>query len=212
MSGSHEGSQRRPGSNWPESKQDGPGKTQAKTSNVTVVSRRRLLGGSRGIRAPLASAGRSAWCSPRIAPLLLVRGQRPPRRPGFPRPPWPPPAESDTSAAGSPDRFPPASPKTAAENLMARGHFGQMDVRFEADFFEVGHAVSRQDVVEVLGHGVGVQARPRSRHAGGRQTAPAASRRECGGRVWWRLALLDLLAISWASSGSECRPVGQHGS
>ena len=43
------------------------------------------------------------------------------------------------------------------ENLMRRGHFGQMGIRVEADLFEIDHSFRGQRVVEILGDGVGVE-------------------------------------------------------
>ena len=58
------------------------------------------------------------------------------------------------------------------EDLVTRGNLGQMNVRVEADLLEVGDAIARQRVIQILGNRIGIEARSTIGHAGGRQPQP----------------------------------------
>ena len=98
------------------------------------------------------------------------------------------------------------------QDLVARRHFGQMDVRLQADLFKIGHAIGRQRVVEVFGHGVGVQARPALRNAGGGQPQPPHHVAEAMKKTAGVLAVFDFLAdVLGVVRLQNAVQVGQHG-
>ena len=89
------------------------------------------------------------------------------------------------------------------EDLVARCDFGQVHVRFEADLFEVRHAVRRQGVIQIFGNRVAIEVRRRSVIDG------AANRsRRMTSRILWNNSVANLLSsillpISWESFGSS---------
>ena len=103
-------------------------------------------------------------------------------------------------------------PQHRGQDLVTGGDLGQVDVRLQADLFEIGHAIRRQGVVEVLGHGVGVQPRSPLRNAGGRQPQPPHHVADAMQQARGVLAIFDFLAdILGVIRFQDAIQVGQHG-
>ncbi len=77
---------------------------------------------------------------------------------------------------------------------MARSHLGQVHLRLQADFLEVGHAVVRQLVIEVLGHRIAVEVRAMLSDRWRRQPQPPHHVANFVEKIGGELAALDLFA------------------
>jgi len=78
------------------------------------------------------------------------------------------------------------------QNLMARRHLRQMDIRLQADFLKIGHPLAGQRVVEILGDRVGIQAHAAAGHLGRPQPHPDTDIANPVHQVRGELAFLDL--------------------
>ncbi len=99
------------------------------------------------------------------------------------------------------------------EDLVARCDFGQVYFRFEADLFEVRHAVTRQRVVQIFGNRVAVQVRRSLRERRGAQPQASHHVANLVEQLCGKLAVLDLLADFLGIFGiQQAVHVGQEGS
>jgi hypothetical protein len=80
------------------------------------------------------------------------------------------------------------------QNLIARGDFGKMNIRLDANLLQIRNPVGGQFVVQVLGHGIGVQPDPTSLQAGCPQFLPVGGTPDAVNQSGGKLALLDLPA------------------
>ena len=96
---------------------------------------------------------------------------------------------------------------------MAGGHLGQIDVGVETDLLEVGHSVAIERVVEISGHGVGVESFAAVGQFGGRQTQTShhvtGAVQQVGGEFAFFELLTDLFGVFRIEDSVHVR---QHGS
>ncbi len=101
------------------------------------------------------------------------------------------------------------------QHVMRGGHLGQMHVRLQTDPLEVGDAIRRQHVVEILRHRVRIEANARADHLRGAEPQAAHRVFRAMDQVVSKFARLDFLgklfAVRWLENlvhvcqqSSEC--------